>query len=169
MGRTSNEIHTISFEEYLIKSLKNPEKALGYWQAAMEYYDEEKDYKLFEQTMRDLAEANVSFTQLARAAHLESYYDDIDRKLEDIKAEQKKRAKRDTKMENHHEGPTFFSAKNSDEDTLNSEKSIDESAIIEKFLKNLKKNIEIEKMEVQKLQEDLLKADNSTDFTSNKM
>ncbi len=55
-----------SYQEYLIKSLKDPEEAVGYLNAALE----EKDTKLFLLALRNVAEAHGGLKMLSRKAHL---------------------------------------------------------------------------------------------------
>lgn len=61
-----------SYHEYLVKSLKNPEEAAGYLNAALA----DGDHRVFLAALRNVAEAHGGMTKLARKSRLnrESLY-----------------------------------------------------------------------------------------------
>lgn len=57
---------TKSFDEYLIESLKNPEKATAYLQVALDEYQQDGDTEFFMMALRNVAQANGGVGQLAK-------------------------------------------------------------------------------------------------------
>ena len=57
---------SVSYHDYLIESLKDPEEAAEYLNAVLE----EKDEKLFLKALRNVAEAAGGMSEVAKRAHL---------------------------------------------------------------------------------------------------
>jgi len=69
---------SVSYKKFLMREMKNRERALGYLRAALE----DKDQRVFLIALRDVAEAQGGLAQLARTAQLsrEHLYDMLSRK-----------------------------------------------------------------------------------------
>ena len=62
--------NTVSYHDYLISSLKDPNEAYGYLQVAVEEYQVDNDAEALLIALRNIAEAQGGMTELARKTHL---------------------------------------------------------------------------------------------------
>jgi uncharacterized protein YuzE len=65
--------HTASYEDSLLRRLKDPELAQAYLEAAVESYEGDGDTQALLLAMRDVTEAQGGIDELARCQHLINY------------------------------------------------------------------------------------------------
>lgn len=70
MSKRKLVMNTVSYEESLLNSLKEPDEAAAYLQASFNEYQEDGDFDAFLLALRNVANAQGGLAKLSEKAHL---------------------------------------------------------------------------------------------------